>query len=254
MIIDVHTHYGIIEDKHNMTIEIQLETMYKHKIDYALISNIECGVYHEGINGNLKMLELVSEHREKLGGMLWACENMDTSQRTAFEQMYLENQDIVKGIKIHPDISGVRADDACFDFFYNMAGKYELPVLLHTQDNVYSKVEYVENVAKRFPHAQLILGHMGTGTDGSRALEAIREYENLYGDTAWVKLDVVKQAASMGISHKMMFGTDNPIGRTNINHIDRYAIPIHAEYFSCKEAFMDGVMGSNAKKLFKIEG
>ena len=33
---------------------------------------------------------------------------------------------------------------------------------------------------------------------------------------------------------------------------DRYALPIHAEYFALKDEFMNGVMGENAEKLFKI--
>ena len=53
MIIDVHTHYGITE-KFNMTIQLQLQCMDKHGIDYALISNIECCKNHENIEANKK--------------------------------------------------------------------------------------------------------------------------------------------------------------------------------------------------------
>ena len=58
MIIDIHTHYGIVPGKYNMSVEMQLEAMKKHHIDYALISSIEAANKHEGISANVKMLDI----------------------------------------------------------------------------------------------------------------------------------------------------------------------------------------------------
>ena len=126
-IADIHTHYGVIEGGYQMPLEMQLEAMQGHGIDYALISNIECGVLHEGIEGNCKMLDMVRMHSDKLGCMLWCCENLNQEQHVLFEELYLANRDVVKGLKIHPDISGKRADDECFNFYYAMGEKYGLP-------------------------------------------------------------------------------------------------------------------------------
>lgn len=71
MMIDIHTHYGEIEGGYHMPLEMQLEAMEAYGIDYALISNIECGIFHEGIEGNRKMLEMVRVHQDRLGCMLW---------------------------------------------------------------------------------------------------------------------------------------------------------------------------------------
>ena len=131
--------------------------------------------------------------------------------------------------------------------FVHSPSAYSLPVLIHTKNNMFSGIEYVINVAKEHPDMNIILGHMGAGTDGKESLEAIKLYDNIYGDTAWVRADVVKQAESLGIGHKIMFGTDSPIGQ-----MDRYALPIHAEYFSLEGELMKGIMGETAKMLFKI--
>jgi len=161
--------------------------------------------------------------------------------------MYLANQDIVKGLKIHPDVAQERADSPCFDFYYAMGTKYGLPVILHTKDSLFSKVEYVVNVAKHFPNTKLILGHMQISSDGRKALEAIKTYDNLYGDTAWVKLEVVKLAYDMGISHKIMFGTDSPIsGR------DCYMDDYYKNYYEDTSEYMTDIMSENAKKMFCI--
>ena len=247
MIIDIHTHYGVIENGYYMPLDMLLCAMEKRGIDYALISNIECGVYHEGIDGNRKMLDMVRENSDRLGCMLWGCENLDEIQKRAFENLYLDNRDIVKGIKIHPDLSGRRADDGCFGFFYQMGERYHLPLLLHTKKGPYSSIEYVVNAAKEYPSARFILGHMDLGSDGSQALWAVKQYDNIYGDTAWVPATVAARADKMGISHKIMFGTDSPISGEGCYEDDCYEA-----YFMQHDNFMEGIMAGNARRIFGI--
>ncbi len=240
MIIDIHTHYGVIEGGYQMPLDMQLSAMEEYGIDYALISNIECGILHEGIEGNRKLLQMVRQHSNRLGGMLWCCENLTAPQKEEFEQMYLENTDLIKGLKIHADIANCRADDICFGFFYQFARKYHLPVLFHTQDSPFSKVEYVANVAKKFPDVKLILGHMGLGSDGEEALEALQNHENLYGDTAWVKAEVLEKAKKTGVFHKMMFGTDSPISGK------------HCYGDECYRGYAPDEMCDHAKQVFRL--
>lgn len=247
MIIDIHAHYGIVPDKFYMPIEMQLAAMEKYHIDYALVSSIEASIEGEGISANVKMLEIVRDHKDKLGCMLWANEKLDEAGKKSFEELYLANQDIVKGIKIHPDVSGKRADDPCFDFFYSMGAKYNLPVLLHTKQNQFSSVDIVVNATKRHPNTIFILGHMEISSDGKKALDAVKKYDNIYGDTAWVHLGVIKEAEKMGIAHKMMFGTDSPISGA-----DCYGDNYYLEYYKQEEYYMVGVMSENARRIFKI--
>lgn len=247
MIIDIHTHYGIVPGKFNMPIEMQLDAMGKYQIDYALVSSIEATIEGEEISANEKMLELVREHKDKLGCMLWVNEKLDEAGKASFEELYLANQDIVKGIKIHPDVSGKRVDDTCFDFFYSMGAKYNLPVLLHTKQNQYSSVDIVVNAATRHPDTIFILGHLEICSDGKNALEAVKKYDNIYGDTAWVHLEVVKEAHKMGIVHKIMFGTDSPISGA-----DCYGDHYYIDYYRQQETYMTDVMSENARRMFGL--
>lgn len=247
MIIDIHTHYGVVKNRYDMPLDMQLYAMKKYGIDYALISNIECGINHEGINGNVKMLDMVKKHRDTLGCMLWGCENLDDTQKEEFKKIYLNHKDIVKGIKIHPDISQKRIDDECFDFFYSLAKEYSLPVLLHTKSSPYSSVEFAVNAAKKYPDTSFILGHMNLASDGNEALEAVKKYDNIYGDTAWVQIGVVKKAEKMGISHKIMFGTDSPISGEKC-----YEDACYINYYSHAGDYIKEIMVENAKRIFGI--
>ena len=206
MRIDIHAHYGIIPGGYQMPLESQLHAMKKYGVDYALISNIECGLLHKGNIGNIEMLNMVRAHTDRLGCMLWCCENLTDNEREQFENIYIQNQDVVKGLKIHPDISGERVDAMCFDFFYEMGAKYNLPILLHTKNNGCSDVKYAVHAAEKFSKTKLILGHMGMTNDGKEALKAVEQYENVYGDTAWVPFEVTVQAIEMGIGHACLGG------------------------------------------------
>ncbi|MBQ2923725.1 MAG: amidohydrolase family protein [Tyzzerella sp.] len=247
MIIDIHTHYGIVPGKYNMSVEMQLAAMEKYHIHYALISNIVASIEHKGISANAKMLEIVREHKDRLGCMLWANEKLDEAEKKSFEDMYLTNRDIVKGIKIHPDVSEKRADDVCFDFFYSMAAKYHLPILLHTKKNQFSSVEIVVNAAKKHPNTIFILGHMEISSNGKNALEAVKKYDNIYGDTAWVRLEVAEEAEKMGIVHKMMFGTDSPISGA-----DCYADDYYMEYYRTDKQYIEDIFYKNAQRVFGL--
>ena len=111
-----------------------------------------------------------------------------------------------------------------------------------------SDIKYVVNAAKKYPKTLFVMAHMDISSDDcEEALQAVRDNENICGDTSWVKLDAVKKAAQMGIDHKMMFGTDNPI-----DNKDRYMDVYYVDYYTLEEPYMKGVMYDNAKKVFNI--
>lgn len=247
MIIDIHTHCGVVDGKFNMPVKIQLEAMEKYRIDYALISNIECG-YAKERAGNEYMLDIVKKYPEKFGGMLW-CSGDGACDISRFEKMYLENRKYIKGLKIHPDISGIRFDDKRFTPYILLAEKYSLPILIHTQDTDFSKISYVVNVAEEFKNVKFILGHMSLCSDGAEALAALKNYENIYADTAWVKYGVVKQAFKDGTSDKIMFGTDSPIGGLDTCG-DKSC---YTDYYSSADAFINNIMYKNAVRIFELK-
>ena len=186
MIIDIHAHCGVVENGHKMPIENQLYGMEKYGIDYAIISNVECGECHDCIEGNKRALEIVKQYRDKFSCMLWATEDLTEDEKNQFEELYLQNKELIKGLKVHPDISKTAADDPCFDYVYRMAEKYDLPVLLHTNNTEFSSIEKSVNAAKKYPKARFILGHMDISSDDCiEALNAVRDYDNIYGDTCF---------------------------------------------------------------------
>ncbi len=255
LIIDIHTHIGKIADFYDMPIEKQLFSMEKYKIDYALISDITCGeCYTKAEIGkdfqyliNKNAIEIAKKHRDKIGVLLWCRANAE-GFNSDFLKLYLENKDIVKGLKIHPDIASLPPYDEKYFPYYEMAKEYNLPVLFHTKESEFSKVSYVETAAEEFPKVNFIIGHMSLGDEKTSSINLLKNYPNIYGDTAWVEYRDVIKMCEQGLSDKILFGTDSPIAGENTYGDEKFYLP----YYKNKDALLEKVLYKNAKKLFDL--
>lgn len=247
MIIDIHTHIGIVPGIYNMTKEQLIHSSKKYGVDYSLVSNIACGYDTDGLDGNKELIEFVKQNRENFGAMLW-CTGRENEDLGEFEKLITENREVVKGLKIHPDISHIRADDGSFEPYYKLAEKYRLPILFHSKDSPFSKVEYIVNAAKRHPKIKMILGHLSLGDNFDAAFRAIANIHNIYGDTAWVRWDEIKDCPP-AVLEKIMFGTDNPIAGDD-TYAEKSFYPV---YFNSAEIKKNGIMGENAKRILELK-
>ena len=112
MKIDVHAHIGRLVNGEDMSLEKQLRGMDAYGVDYALISHIECGERLLEDNPladrqqmkNLAAIEAAAEHPRRLGVLLWCCPD-DPGYSADFERLYRDNRKLIKGLKVHPDMS-----------------------------------------------------------------------------------------------------------------------------------------------------
>ncbi len=245
MIIDVHTHLGFVEGKFDMRLNVLLESMEKYNITYCLVSSIDA-LFFDAIDGNEKMINEIAPYSDKLGVMLSCNPEMDVD---ALEKQYLSHRDVVKGLKIHPDIANTTLNSGKYDTVLEFAGKYHLPIIVHTHDNGISDIAFVEESAKKFPNVDFILGHMGILSNNENALNAIKNFDNIYGDTSWVKYSTVEKAKEMGIEHKIFFGTDAPIAGFDTFGDKEYYVP---DYYNKTDKLNKMVMFQNANKYFKL--
>ncbi len=260
MVIDIHAHIGVVPGGFQMPLENQLLGMQEHGIDFALISDITCGEsqtkprdqipYQTVINQ--RAAETVRRHKDRLGLMLWCRPNAEAGFTEDFKQIYLDNRDIVMGLKVHPDISGLPFNDSRMNPYLEMAAEFSLPVLIHTQETPFSRVQFVCEMAERFPDARLILGHMSLSGSKEGALRAMAEYPNIYGDTAWVKYETAVTACRMGLADKLLFGTDSPIGGIH-TYGDTEYYPEYYENPILSQNEMDKILFGNALRLFRID-
>ncbi|MFH1248596.1 MAG: amidohydrolase family protein [archaeon] len=173
----------------------------------------------------------------------------------------LLKQDKIKGLKIYLGYYHLYPSDKRYSAFYNLAAKYDVPVIFHTGDNYSLKAKLkfahplnVDEVAVDFPKTKFVLAHFGNPwiIDGA---EVVFKNDNVYADlSGWaignlkeihgVNTESFKSALDYCGYDKIMYGSDWPLVQMKpyINLIEKM-IP------STKR---NKVFYKNAKKLFKL--
>lgn len=268
MIIDTHAHIGKLLS-FRMTEKQVLYSMEKYGINFSLISNIECVEFdHQGravpkilqksqYKANKKAIDFAKAHPDKIGVLLWAKTFNENADRD-FIKLLEENREFIYGLKLHPFHSRVAPDDPKMEQWYELCRKYELPIVSHTGGCEEANSIHLYNAAKSHPDLNFVMVHMDLETDNKQAVDLLGKLPNLYGDTTWVKTETTVRAIKNGGSHKMLFGSDNPIdGKDTYLHNKTGDRSLYQKYFNelktelSSDEYAD-LMYRNAQRLFKI--
>ena len=121
-----------------------------------------------------------------------------------------------RGLKLY---AACRYDDPRVEPVVARAAELGLPTLLHvvqrrTQDlpgQFVSDGREVAHLARRLPHAPLILAHIGGGGDWAFSLKAVRDCPNVYLDLSGSGVDagLVEAAHATAGPRRLLFGTDS---------------------------------------------
>ena len=256
MIIDTHVHTGLFissEKTVDMSEEVVIESLNKHNIDFALVSNtaeeVDCLLQpipkdrqKTQEKAFLEAIKFARNNMGKIGIMPWVKPASETADER-LEELIKENRDIVYGIKIHPYHSNIEFDSERVEPYIQLAEKYNLPVAVHTSGDEMASPVRVYNMAKKYPKVNFIMVHMGLGTDNKEAIELLGKLPNLYGDTTWVSLESTVEIVKRYGSKKLFFGTDSPIDGIDTYVENAAGEPsLYLSYFN----ELEGIIGSEA--------
>lgn len=124
----------------------------------------------------------------------------------------------LRGVKLHPDIQGFRADED-YSAIYDLCQSRGLPVLLHTGDYRYdySNPDRIAHILKRFPKLILVGAHLGGWSVWDEACLKLADFENFYVDSSssfYSMIDALGHARSIILRYgvdRVMFATDFPM-------------------------------------------
>lgn len=262
MIIDAHAHVGRFLNL-DLSQKKLLNAMDRYGIDGAIISAItgmevtsEQKLLDEQmqisqIRGNEKCIEFARKYPDRFRVLLWM-KPLSEGFNEDFERLYLENQDIVVGLKAHPYYSALPFNDWRYDGYIQMAERYQLPILIHTASDECSNPRWVAEVAEHYPNVKFILGHMELGSDHMEVIKMMHNLPNLYADTAWVDLGGILKALAVVGADRILFGSDVPI-----DGVDTYANAMYQQIFNeiydyLPNEVADRILFQNAIDLFKL--
>jgi predicted TIM-barrel fold metal-dependent hydrolase len=170
-----------------------------------------------------KHREVLRRHPEKFevfGGVdpRWGKDGLALFERSLAEFGF-------RGFKVYPPCGFSPNDPALFPF-YELCAHYHVPVLLHigptspVLDFSVSSPFLVDEAARRFPTVNFILAH-GAVSFVEECVMLCRFRPNIYLDISAYQATLgydpsagaVKHVVSVGITHKVLFGTDFPVFR-----------------------------------------
>lgn len=114
-------------------------------------------------------------------------------------------------IKLHPEAYCCAPNAPQAQKVYRAARALKVPVMIHTGNGVASALPSLAiTAAREYPDVTFVLAHAGGGMFGSEALVAAQVCPNIYLETSWCPVYILKNFTREIGCKRLMFGTDNP--------------------------------------------
>lgn len=270
MMIDSHVHIGGEADGFQMNEKMVLQSMEKYGVDISIVSNGDSVEYGDDlvklpeekqVNQAETLTRVIAFCRAnpgKIYGAFWCKPNHEVLTER-IDEMIKANRDVIVALKVHPYLSDLSFSDEKMIPYLDLAVKHNLPVIVHTANDMVDSPERVYEMACRYPQLKFIMAHMGLGTDNTLAIDLMEKAENLYADTAWVPVKTTLEVIRRYGSGRIVFGSDNPI-----DGVDTYACnplgeaSLYRQYFGELKDLIsaedyDNLMDKTARSLFGIK-
>ncbi|MBP3886660.1 MAG: amidohydrolase family protein [Cellulosilyticum sp.] len=252
--IDSHAHIGQFKEWH-CPIEELYKQMQKAGVRKAIISNIagnEFDYEHNVLNDqtilevNEQTLEEMKKYPECFKMLVW----IRPFSKTGFERIedfIHAHRGHIVGLKVHPYCAGVKLNDEKYVPYIALCERYDFPFWVHTEEDGYSNIAYMKALAKQYPKVKFVAVHMGLRTNHREAIQAIKKYDNLYGDTTLVRIEDVLYAIKECGQDKILFGSDAiTMGEDSYGMYREMYRRIQEEF---GQETVEGIFRSNVSKL-----
>jgi uncharacterized protein len=268
-IIEVHAHIGAFEG-YDLSESTLLAETEGAGVALALVSNIDGASVPGKTRGlaeapaNQATAAFVERYPHRFRGLLWG--RPDRGEVASLEALVprrLEDPGrwtprLFVGIKLHPEMNQVPADDPAFDPYMALARRHGLGVVAHCDGQVdEASAPRLLALARRHPEVPLVLYHTGFQGPHEPAMEAaetaLRDGSaQLWLETAQLPPERAVEAVERVGPGRVLFGTDATFfGR---GHYARYEPQLEALARALGAADLARVLGGNARSLFRLDG
>lgn len=256
-IIDAHAHLGYWPTL-NKAKDMLLISNKQNKVNFTLFSfdGTEFNLEHktkltDQIEGSKKALSFCKKYPSSFGMLVWYRPHLEKNYHE-LDMFVGKHLEFIHGLKFHPYTSSMRITDQRNYPYFEIARKYNLPILVHTANDKFSKLKYLIKTCQKFKDIIFIAAHCELLTNHDNIIKALKENPNLYCDTAWVEMEFILKLKENNLMDKVIFGTDNPIdGYETLNE------KIYQNYFNniikLNKKDYAKLMYKNASKVYKIK-
>lgn len=245
-IIDIHAHMGVSfnawSDEYPTIDELIKEYEFYGVVKACMSSWL---IIYDPRKGNKEIYEYTKKYPDHLVGVAAVSPRLGKSTVEEIDRCI--NDYAFKGLKIHPTAMQFYADSHLINPVMEKAIEYDVPILFHSEPDQFSNVRLLRNLAKRYPSAKIIIGHMSF-SDWLEAIFVAKENDNVYLDTTncvtefLALLTAIRECGP----DKLLWGSDSP----GLNIGAELAKVTEARKVS--EDTKKKILYGNAIKLFKL--
>ena len=264
MIIDFHTHIfpdgfadramSVLSGNGNVgyaapaTLDGLVSAMDECGVDRSVVLNVVTKEsQHENVLRFAK--ETDSERVIAFGSVL-------PSSVCALEYVWKISDEELKGIKFHPALQRIYADDEAYFPMYDLARALNLIAVFHVgfdysfPDELNASPESMIKIAKNFPGLRIVAAHLGGLKMAREVLDAAAGQADIYMDTAycadpWLDRGLMKEIIKKHGAERILFGSDYPW------HLPSQEISL-IRSLDISEEEKDLILGQNAARLLGI--
>lgn len=215
MIVDCHTHVGVVDD--DVIVNEHLSAV--ETVDRCIVLASDDDSQGK-VNENLS--EYVGKHKDKMVGFAFVDptkENINEKKLASItEKLGL------KGIVLYCSNGGFHPAHSKAMLFYELAQTLDLPIFFHNSSNLkaeafldYAQPFLLDEVARAFPELKIVIGNMGYPFV-EQTLSMVEKHENVFADLtirasrAWEVYRTVISAYERSVMDKLLFGSGFPTG------------------------------------------
>lgn len=150
------------------------------------------------------------------------------------------------GIKLHPEAYACAPNSPQAKKVYEAARALHVPVMIHTGNGVPASLPSLAIIpAREYPEVTFVLAHAGGGVFGCEALVAAQVCPNIYLETSWCTVYMLKNFIEQIGCKRLMFGTDTP---SNVGmELEKYRV----QHLSDEE--LSWCLGRTAQNVFSLQ-
>ena len=249
MIIDCHTHWGIVwEDRNGTDPASWLQALDSSGIDMAiLMAHRSLEDPGEVVAGN-DHLRQVCDRSD--GRLLPVATVFPGHGEKAVEELERCLRDLdMRGLKLHPWLQGTSTAGPVMDMLAETCSRYNVPMIFHDGTPVYSMPSQIGGLAMRFPETVFVLGHSGLLDLWRSAIRSGELCENIWFTLCGPHLAAIQAIIDRIDNNRILWGSDYGFGTSN-------AIPYRLQLLDSvrmTDETKRRIMYENALRLFGIE-
>ena len=248
MIIDDHVHvheWSFQKGDREFEVDYVVELMDEWGIDLSIIMDSLAYIGLDQRTSNDHTRDAVNAYPDRLIGFanlkppqgFAACR--DEISRTVGEWGF-------RGVKLHPQVDRYPVNDRTLVYpVIELALSYDVPVWVHTGHQPNATPTLMGTLARDFPEAKLIIGHMGSGMFYD-AMCMAKRHPNLYIDISLQGGHAFGVACEEVGATKLLYGSDSPYA--NPGSMKRI---IEESRLSASDKAL--ILGGNAARLLGLD-